>query len=164
MGLFSTSEEKEEKKRRQEEQAEAERLIAHKKNDLQNKITQLRIEKKQYIDQGQKILEAVQIEITRLNQNRAPKWEYITSSDLDSSNLDKHGELGWELIGITSYETGANGRMTVNMLGTFKRPVVPESEYPENIKKQIQPAAELLEMAKSISSQIEGLSSEHDSL
>lgn len=184
--LFGSSEEREAKKReeaakkeaelaqrqaeaaKREEQAAKDREVArkrdHEKYELQKKIGSLTSEKNAHVDQAGKILELLKPEIAAFAIANAPKWEYLADSDIDINDLDRRGELGWELINITSYETGFGGNITVHMRYVFKRPVPPEKDYPEIIHKKFAPASELLERVKELDLEIEELTHKMESI
>lgn len=59
----------------------------------------------------------------------ASKWEYKIHNDLDSLSLNKLGMLGWEVAGISSYQTGGgisidgsgSSLFTVHVMYVLKR-------------------------------------------
>jgi hypothetical protein len=168
MGFFGNSQEKEAKRREEEQRRQGEMAktleIDREKEEIKSRIASLRAERDGYLDQAGRILDAVKPDIVRLNQDRAVKWEYLQLLDPTGGRLDEAGEVGWELVGISSYETGVGGNLTVHMHYTFKRSLVPESEYPPELTRKFQPAGELLERCKELLSEIEELSSRFDAL
>lgn len=166
--LFSSSEEKEAKRKEEEqlrmEVASRNRAIADEESrrdkerkELREKIQELTRENTDAVEQARKLLELVKPEISAYAAEVAPKWEYLGGSDIESEKLDELGENGWELISLTSYETGYAGSMTVHMRYIFKRPV--PKEFPEHINKKFKPFTELINRAKELKTEIEDLES-----
>ncbi len=87
--------------------------------------------------------------IEAYKQQVAEKWEYLQVSDKDIStwgNLDRLGYLGWELVGIATFEEGGQFR-TIFTTYVFRRPI---PRLPEEI---LAPFADI----KQVETQIEDL-------
>lgn len=160
--MFFASKEEKQAKREAEERAEQERqeLEAQRQN-LRTQINQLREEKDSAERQIAKLREAFKPEFSGYCAEKAPKWEYCRGIDLEEAMLELMGQQGWELVGLASFETGANGVMTVQMLYTFKRPV---PDIPEKLMKKYQPIIELSQRIDGYGPQIEDLESQLKSL
>lgn len=163
--LFGSAEEREAKKRaetalreellaRRQEESAKEKVAQDKRADLRSQIELLKQEKREHLTQAGKIFDIVNPEIRAAAIAKAPKWEYLVQSDIGIDDLDKLGEIGWELISITSFETGGNV-LTVHMRYVFKRPTLREEDYPEVIHKKAQPAVELMGRVKELDAEIE---------
>lgn len=65
-------------------------------------------------------------------ETSSDKWDYKIADNLSQSQLSELGQKGWELVGITTYETGggifANGigssRYTVQIRYALKRRII----------------------------------------
>ena len=100
----------------------------------------------------------------------APKWEYllVSSDELGDGGLGAFGALGWELVGISSYETGGGSgftnsyKYTVKIMFAFKRPFVsPPSEVAEQREKSI---SEVRTLMAELENRISGLKKQRNAV
>lgn len=57
------------------------------------------------------------------------KWEYLQEEDLLSEDLNRHGQEGWELVGVSVTLRGRDGYGATHcVLYTFKRPFAEASD------------------------------------
>jgi hypothetical protein len=161
MSLFASKEEKQ-ARREAEERAERERQERDAQREkLVLQIDQLKSDKVAAEQQLEKLREAFKPEFSAYCAEKAPKWEYCRGVDITEPMIDLMGQQGWELVGLTSFETGSGGVMTVQMLYTFKRPV---PDIPEKLTKKYQPILELNQRVDAYGPQIEDLESQLKSL
>jgi hypothetical protein len=53
------------------------------------------------------LIRKAQHEIELYKASQTQKWEYWVLDDVNNEQLNNVGSMGWELVGITSYETGS---------------------------------------------------------
>ncbi len=54
------------------------------------------------------ILRREQQELEQYKASQLEKWEYFVIDDVDTEQLNRMGMLAWELVGVTTYQTGGS--------------------------------------------------------
>lgn len=177
--LFGSSEEREARKRQAAEEMEAlrrevaaameargkeEAEAEAKRKKIQARIKELEAEHSAHLEQASKLIGIVKPEVSLHAAKVAPKWEYLAENDASLDDLDSRGGQGWELVNVTSYETGAGGNLTVHMRYIFKRPVPRDEDLPESTQRKLKPVFELLDRGNEILAELEELNSQLKSI
>jgi hypothetical protein len=55
-------------------------------------------------------------------------WEYLVQINIGTEELNRVGNLGWQLVSVTSYHVGIAALQVVHMQYTFKRLPVPPTQ------------------------------------
>ncbi len=67
----------------------------------------------------------IDAQINDYRASMATKWEYVRSENLNNNGLDLMGRMGWELVGLTSYDWINGDMREIRLLYVFKRPIPP---------------------------------------